>query len=174
MSLLSRGRLIMKFVAVVRRLDPAATAAVANGGFDDDFNEILPAADGTALGASSRREMVAVRVRCQVSRPKGLNLAQMTRGGSQEATDLELTLFSQDLEAAGLVDTNNVPLFRPGDRIQSIEDLNGVTQWAWSYPPGLIVQSVEPRGYGAAIVGTPRFNLVVLHCHVPLQAEEGA
>jgi len=177
MGILTRGRLIMKFVAVIRRLDPAATAAVVDGGFDDDFGEVIPQADGTSLGADSRREMAAVRLRCQVKRPgigsMAFNIDQVTRGGHQEMTDIQITLFMEDLENEGLV-TDGVPVFRQGDRIEQIEDLNGNVQWTWDYPPGLIVQDVEPRGYGIAVVGTPKFNLVALHCHVPKQAGEAA
>lgn len=172
MSLLSRGRLIMKFVAVLRRLDPAATAAVVDGGFDDDFDEIVPVRDGTSLGSDSRRELPAERIRCQLARPgmKGFNLTELTRGGKQKKTDIHVTLFMKDLEDAGLI-TNGVLAVRKGDRIEQVEDLNGNVQWVWPNPPGLFVRHAEPRGYGIAIKGTPQFNLVTLHCFTPLQAE---
>ena len=99
MSILQRGRLISRFVAVIRRLDPEETADVVNGGYDDDFDEILPVQDGTSLGADSRREMDAIRLRCQIHRPSktGFDKDGLTRGGHELETDLHVTLFMKDL-----------------------------------------------------------------------------
>jgi len=52
MSIATRGRLINKFVAVIYRLDTVASAAVVGGGYDDEFDELIPTDDGTQTGAS--------------------------------------------------------------------------------------------------------------------------
>ena len=172
MSILTRGRLIMRFKAEIHRLDPSASAAVPNGGYDDVFDEMVPVQDGTALGGDSRRELDPILLPCQVdieADQKGINEQKLTRGGYDEMTDLVLTLFMPDLEAGGYVDANGHPELREGDRVARILDQGGNVAWEFEYPPGLMVQWVEPRGFGIALRGTPKFNLVYLHCHVPRQ-----
>jgi hypothetical protein len=161
-----RGRLIQRLVCVLRRLDPAATAAVGGGGYDPLFREAVPVDDGTQLGATSRREEAAIRLQCQLNRDRKLAADMMTRGGHQKLADLIIVLFMEDLENASMVDAGgNVQIF-PGDRIEKIEDLNGNAKMTFDNPPGMYVLggSIGPAGYGLAAFGTPQVNLYVLAC----------
>lgn len=160
-----RGRLIHKFVCVLRRLDPVATAAVVGGGFDPMFGEPIPVDDGTQLGAPSRREQAAIRLQCQLNRDPNLGVDMMTRGGHKEDTDLEIILHMPDLENGGYLDANNKPDIHAGDRIEAIEDVNGGVVVTFANPPGMFVKNAELQGYGLAAFGVPKINLVALTCH---------
>jgi len=154
-----RGRLIQRFVAVLRRLDAAATAAVAGGGFDALFGEIAPVDDGTQVGAPSRRELAALRVACQLDRDPDMGRAVQTRGGAEQRVDLVLTLHRRDLEVAGLLDAAGAPLIYAGDRLEQIETLRGALVRAYPAPPGMYVHDVEEAGYGLAAFAVPTVNL---------------
>jgi hypothetical protein len=156
-----RGRLIQRFVAVFRRLDVVATAAVPAGGFDDEFNSLRPVPDGTQAGSSTRVEHDEERVPCQLD-PTDWGSALLSRGGLEDSLDLQLTLHMPDLDRLGLLDANNKPVFAAGDRIDSIETRTGLIQAKFDNPPGLFVTKVELRGWGLAAFGTPKVNLVVL------------
>ena len=88
-----RGRLIQRFVCVLRRQDTVSTAAVAGGGYDDEFGEVLP----DPSGGSSRREHAAVEVPCQVDR-RDWGDQMMSAGGKEERDDIILTFHFRDLE----------------------------------------------------------------------------
>jgi hypothetical protein len=158
-----RGRLINRFVAVIYRLDPVATAAVVGAGYDDEFGSLRPVDNGSQAGTSTRRERVALRLPVQID-SKTWDDVILTRGGHEATADLELCLHMPDLRAAGLVDVTGVIDIAAGDRIDSIEARDGEVQAKFVDPPGLFVTKVEPRGYGLAAFGTPKFNLVILTC----------
>lgn len=160
-----RGRLIQRFLAVVHRLDPAATAAVPGGGYDADFDEPLQVADGTQQGAPSRREMPAVRIPCQLDR-KEWEGATLTRGGYQEETQPDITFHWPDLVRLGLVDANGRALLQPGDRIDAIETIRGQLEVRFPNPPGVFITSVERAGHGLDCFGTPRSNLLIAQCAI--------
>lgn len=168
-----RGRLIQKFVAVLYRIDTAATAAVVGGGFDPEFGEALPVVDGSLLGASSLREQAAIRLPCQLDR-KTWGAVGAARSGYEENADIILALHYTDLENAGLIGVDGVPRIYPGDRVGAIEDLNGATQEVFANPPGMFVTDLERAGYGLAAFGVPRFNLLLLYCSKRHQATTGA
>lgn len=167
-----RGRLIQRFVAVLRRIDTAATAAVPGGGYDPEFGEPLPVPDGSLLGSSSLRELPAVRLPVQLDR-KTWGARDATRGGYEENADIILTFHYPDLEAAGLVGADGVPTLFPGDRIEAIEDRAGVLQEAFPNPPGMFVTDLERAGHGLAAFGTPRFNLLFAYCSKRRQGQTG-
>lgn len=161
-----RGRLIQQFVCVLRRVDPTTTAAVPGGGYDREFQEPLAVADGTQLGASSRRELAAERYRCQIGRDSSLTsgiVKALTPAGQQDTIVWTLLLHRPEIEAAGLVISGAVQIY-PGDRIEAIETVTGVVQHAFPVPPGLYVTGVDAGGFGLAAFGTPQTNLVVLRC----------
>lgn len=167
-----RGRLIQKFVAVIYRVDTAATAAVAGGGYDPEFGEPLPVVDGSLLGASSLRERPALRLPCQLDR-KTWGGKDAARSGYEDMADIIVALHYSDLEAAGLVGADGVPTINAGDRIGAIEDLAGILQEAFPNPPGMFVTDLERAGHGLAAFGTPRFNLLFLYCSKRKQAQTG-
>jgi hypothetical protein len=166
------GRLINKFVAVIYRVDTAATAAVVGGGFDPEFGEAVPLVDGTLLGASSLREMAPLRIECQIDR-KDWGGGELSRSGGDEKMDIILTLSYRDLEVAGLIDANGAPTLYPGDRIDSIERLDGTLQEKFPNPPGMYVTDLGRAGHGLSAFRTPRFNLLDLFCSRRKQASTG-
>jgi hypothetical protein len=167
-----RGRLIQRFVAVLYRIDTAATAAVVGGGYDPEFGEPLPVANGSLLGASSLRERPALRLPCQLDR-KTWGAAGAARSGYEENADIILVFHYPDLEAAGLIGTDGVPQIFPGDRIGAIEDVGGAVQETFANPPGMFVTDLERAGHGLAAFGMPRFNLLIAYCSKRHQAMTG-
>jgi hypothetical protein len=167
-----RGRLIQRFVAVLYRLDPVATAAVTSGGYDATFREPIRVPNGTQLGAASRREKTAIRLRCQIDRTQ-FDGASLIRAGYQPEHQLQLVTFWPELEAAGLIGTDGNPLLAPGDRVGEIETIAGAIEATFPNPPGLWVRNLERAGHGLAAFGVPRTNLLILHCAVGRADGEG-
>jgi hypothetical protein len=158
-----RGRLINPFIAVIYQLDPTATAAVVGGGYDPEFGEILPVANGTQTGASSRREKAAINLRVQLDRTSW-GTPQLTRGGYQTVTDLILTARTMDLEIAGLVDANGLWKLKAGDRIDRLLTIKGAVEQVFDNPPGMYITGFERAGLGLNTKGTPRTNLLFINC----------
>lgn len=158
-----RGRLINRFVCVLARLDAAATAAVAGGGYDPDFRAVVPVANGTQLGSTSRRERAEVRIPCQLDRVTwgGNNLR---RSGNKVEADIIVTLHWPDLERLGLIGTDGRPDIRCGDRIVSIETDAGAIEESFANPPGMFVHDTERAGHGLSPFGGARSNLLNLYC----------
>lgn len=166
-----RGRLIQKMVCVLRRLDPAATAAVPGGGYDPVFGEPIPVHDGTQLGSPSRREEAALRLLCQLDRDPRLGVDLMTRGGHQEQDTLVIVLFMEQLENMGLLGADGKPEIQSGDRIEAIEDRNGNPLVTFPDPPGMYVHEAALQGYGLAAFKTPKINLFTLTCRPEMKGE---
>ncbi len=159
---MTAGRLLQTMVCVLRRLDTAATGAVADGGFDDEFNEVLPVDDGTQLGATSKREMAPIKIECQLAR-KTWGRDEVSRGGHEDNTDIVLTMLIEDLEDLGLFADGKAKIYS-GDRIEQIEDLDGNVQWVFPNPPGMFVYQVTAAGPGLDAMGTPEINLLDIYC----------
>ncbi len=166
-----RGRLIQSFLCDLRRLDTATTAAVIGGGYDDVFAEVLPVDDGTQVGSSSRRELAAVLLPCQVDRVDWDD-DKMLRSGHDPRVQILLHLFMEDIENAGLIDANGAPAIYAGDRVAAILDNSGTVQETFPHPPGMFVTGVERAGYGLDSQSTPRFNLLTLTVTKPRQGDE--
>jgi len=166
-----RGRLIHKFLCDLRRLDTAATATVVGGGYDDVFNEALPIADGSQVGAPSRREHAQVLLPCQIDRIDWGD-DEMLRSGHDTETKILLHLFMEDVENAGLVDDNGAPKIYAGDRVEAILDEAGNVQEKFPDPPGMFVTGVERAGYGLDMGSPARFNLLTLTVSKPRQGGE--
>ncbi len=158
-----RGRLINRFICVLRRLDATATAAVVGGGFDDVWRVPKPVDDGTQFGASTRREMDALRIRCQLDR-RAWGLMTPKPSGTEVNTDIFITLHWPDLVAAGLIGATGEPEIQLGDRIEAIETLAGDIEETFANPPGMYVHDIERAGHGLAAFGVPKTNLLILHC----------
>ena len=166
-----RGRLIQQMVCVLAQVDTEATAAVVDGGYDDEFNEVLPVDDDTQLGSDSLRYKPEVRLPCQVDREQ-FGIKSLTRGGYQTESDIVVVLHRPDLEALGMIDAEGQATIQPGDRIVAIEDKLGNVQNAWS-DQKMLVDDVEPAGYGLHAFGAPKFNLVNLKCKLEREAVGG-
>jgi hypothetical protein len=173
MSIVSRGRLINRFVAVIRRLDTAATAAVVGGGYDKEFDSLKRVSDGTQLGAATRREMAELRLYVQLDRTTWGKITR-TRGGKQIEADIILTFHWPDLENGGLIGVDGEPLLKAGDRIDKIETIAGVVDATFKNPPGMFITEFERAGHGQWPFGTPKTNLLYAYCSYPKVAREGA
>ncbi len=170
-----RGRIIQRFIAVFYRVDPVATSEVVGGGWDAEFGEALPVADGTRTGKSSRREQLALRLMCQIDRQEWGG-DDVTRGGLDPRASIALTVHRQEFERRGLIDANGIPLLYPGDRLDAIEDLAGHIQERFPDPPGMFIAEggIERVGLGLAAFGRPRFNLFTIYCSRQKQGSGGA
>jgi hypothetical protein len=167
--------LIQEFVAVWRIVDRAATAAVPGGGYDRDFGGLAAVADGTQLGAPSRRELPAVRVRCQIDRDTQggrLRDVALTRAGQQDTVALALTLDRQACISVGLCSADGAPLLAPGDRLEAIETTAGAVARAYPVPPGMYVTGVEDGGFGLTWGSPAQINLLLVRC-APAPLGEG-
>ncbi len=163
MSILNRGRLINKFVAVIKRLDTVATAAVVGGGYDPEFDAVIPVDDGTQLGATSRREMADLRLPVQLDRTSwGEN--NPTRGGKQTVADVVLVFHWPDLENMGLIGADGEPVLEESDRIDRIETVKGAVEATFKNPPGMFITGFTRAGHGLSPFGTSRTNLLYTYC----------
>jgi len=172
MTIATRGMLINKFVAVIRRLDTVATAAVVGGGYDKEFDAVRVVNDGTQIGSSSRREMDELRLNVQLDRDSwGRNTPG--RGGRQVVADIVLVFHWPDLENGGLIGTDGEPLLKVGDRIDKIETVMGDVESTFKNPPGMFITEFERAGHGLNPFGTPRTNLLYTYCSYARAAAEG-
>lgn len=170
MSIATRGRLINKFVAVIRRLDTAAIET--DGNYDPLFDAVARQDDGTQTGATGRKEMAEIKIPAQLDRDEDWGAVQASRGGKQIKADLVLALHWPDLEKRGLIDGNGEPVLKRGDRIVKIETRKGNVEATFD-GPGMYVTDLERAGYGQAPFGNPRTNLLYLHCSYQRVADVG-
>jgi len=173
MSLATRGRLINKFVAVICRLDTVASAAVVGGGYDPEFDSLKPVANGTQIGATSRREMADLRLPVQLDRTNWGENNPM-RGGRQIVADIVLVFHWPDLENSGLIDSDGEPTLKVGDRIAKLETVKGEVEATFDNPPGMFITGFERAGHGLSPFGTPRTNLLFAYCSYAKVAIAGA
>jgi hypothetical protein len=166
-----RGRLINRFVAVLRRLDAATTDAVVGGGFDDVLNEVIPVDDGTQLGSTSKRYLPDLRVYAQLDRDPDFGRSVQTRGGGEKSRDVVLVLHRHHLEMEGLINDEGGAMIYKGDRVVQFEDINGNVIRTFPEPPGLYVNDVEDAGYGLAAFSVPQINLIYVTCHPDRQGQ---
>lgn len=149
-----RGRLILPFLAEVRRLDTAATAADPDGagpqtaGYDDDFREpvLLPAPAGAGgPGTVHRVERAPLLLPCQVE-VGSAEKRQMFFAGNSPDSRLVLVCHMRDLEARGLVDAQGRVALGREDRLTAIFDTAGAL--VRTLPTPLFASQVEPAEYG--------------------------
>lgn len=158
-----RGRLIQKFVAVLRRLDALETSGVEGGGYDDVFREHVAVDDDSHTGVSSRREKAEESLQVQVH-SKAYGSATLKVAGQEIDVDMMLVAHWPDVVAAGLVDSTGKVLIQPGDRIDRIESIEGDVVDTFDNPPGVYVKNVSKGGFGLATFGTSRVNLLFVFC----------
>lgn len=135
--------------AVLHRLDVAATRAVDPpgadaAGYDDLWDEPRVYDDAvTSARTSTRRELAAVRVPCQVETFTEQRLRE-TLGGDAQASNVVLVMHRRDLDRLGLIDaTTRDVLIRPRDRISTLERINR---------PGTVVRTLGPDAAGLHVL----------------------
>ena len=164
-----RGRLIQKFFADIRRLDTAAMESTdpdgtgpATGGFDEDFREeVYVDSDGDGIGESSRIEMAAVKVPCQIDRRPD-DKAAPTGEGNASTERLKLAFHFRDLERLGLVSPEGRPLISAGTRLAALYEKDESTLVEeYPDPPGMFVMREQQSGFGLSMRG-PKRNLFIV------------
>ena len=150
-----RGRLIQRFMAEVLRLDRDSTSTTdpdgtgpLDGGYDTDFREpVFVDDDGDGLGESSRQEMDAVRIPCQIE-PRAEDGGSAVGEASTLASEMKLVFHFRDLERLGLVGTDGRPLIGIGDRLAGIYQRNGTMVQEFVDPSGMFVTRLRTTGWG--------------------------
>jgi len=163
-----RGRLIQKFIVHIARLDAQATQAV---GYDPEFNEPIPSADGSQLGGDPRRYHGADVLRCQLDR-KSWGEVVATRGGQEIKADIIITLFWKELENRALLNAKMQPVFQRGDKVVKILTLKGALEEEFDDPPGMFITDLTRAGHGLAAFATPRTNLLYVYCSYDRKGDE--
>lgn len=158
-----RGRLIQRFVAVLRRLDALETSTVEGGGYDDVFREPVAIDDDSHTGVTTRREMDEETLEVQVH-SKAYGSTTLKIAGQEIDADMMLVAHWPDVVAGGFVDTDGKVLIQPGDRIDRIESTDGEVIDTFDNPPGVYVKSTSKAGFGLATFGTARINLLFIYC----------
>jgi hypothetical protein len=159
-----RGRLINKFMADIRRVDPEATRDVddghGNSGMNDVFRELAKVkdADGGAVGTSPRQEMGPLLVPCQVE-PLSYKETSMVPDGDDPRSIIKLVFFRRDFERLELIGEDGMPLLRKGDRLESILLKDGVTVQQ-GFPEGMYLDNFKNDSFGLNM-SNPKANLIV-------------
>ena len=146
---MARGRLIFPFLVDIAQVDTVATAAVADGGYDDVFREpkIVPPASGSGRGTISREE-VTYTYKCQIEPETFEALEEMLTGKSPNS-EITIVMHYRDLEVDGLLDSSGKPLLRTGDRFVQVKHYRtGAVIEVIPNPPGLFVVQVRSGGFG--------------------------
>lgn len=152
-----RGRLIFPFIAVIYRLD---TAATETAGYDPVFRTPKKTYPGNiGVSQSTRRELGPVELRCQVEDSRWEQQRQMASGNAPD-TSVVTVFHMKDLELAGLVDlATGDPKIRVNDRLDRIKRVrDGALVQVVRKPQGLYATEVRPSAYG---IGRERNLLIV-------------
>jgi hypothetical protein len=147
--------LLQKSVAVVHRLDIVATqntdpTGEETAGYDHTLREAIVYNKSAIEGrVSSRKEMNAVRIPCQVENMTEEMLREML-AGDDSISNFILVLHRKTLETMGLLDDNREVVIKKGDRVSAIERFGaapGTIVKKFS-DPGLYVHEVRGRSWG--------------------------
>jgi len=148
-----RGKLINPFLAELARLDTVTTAADPDGvgpltsGYDPDFKETV-VIETAGRRRDARREMLPVRLPCQVEVGAFEALQQLAAGNSP-GSQVTLVFHFRDLERRHMVDPiTGDALLRVNDRLVAIRNLAGDLVQAVRTPPGLYATEVQPQSFG--------------------------
>lgn len=157
--------ILEKSLAVVHRLNPAATASLQPAsqpsGYDKDFHEPITydaVRQGKTVRENARSELPPIRVPCQVEMNRFERLAQ-TPPGDVPQTAVQLVFHRADLRRMKLIDkTTKKLLLKVNDRISAIESFRkpGVPS-VYLDPPGLYIVELQPASFGFGIDGTDLF-----------------
>lgn len=143
-----RVRLIFPFTACLARLDTQATESTTGGkpGYDHTFREPeVKIVDGKRVAA--RAEKNILRLKVQVEDRTWEALKAYDNGVSPEIA-IGLVAHYYDLRQAGLVDIDGKVAINVNDRLESIEDKNGLLVTKVRTPPGLYCIEARPMSYG--------------------------
>lgn len=158
-----------RVVAVIHRLDVAATRAFAPpgrpSGYSSAFRSPVQYDDATSgARSSSRRESAPVRVPCQME-SRSFEQLRKELGGDVPASAVVLVCHRKDLARLALIDvaTKRVSI-RKGDRVSAVERFGSPVGTA-ALPlagEGLYIFHVLPAGFG---LGPDGYDLELLYCH---------
>lgn len=145
--------------AVIYRLDTVGTRGfdppgAATYGYNDAFREpvVFDETGGSSIAdrKTSRAELSAIRVPCQVETAQYDSLRQSFQGTLNQS-DMALVFHRVTLKTLGLIDedTGNV-LISVGDRVAALERHNfeGSVVLRLPGPEGLYITQVMPRSWG--------------------------
>lgn len=122
--------LLQQSIAVIHRLDIRGTrnvdpAGEPTEGYDPTFNEPIVFTEPTTLKReSSRREHPPIRIPCQMELLTEEKLKELGVGDAP-ISNLMLVLHRKDLEALGLLDSNQETILKKGDRLSHLEQFGG-------------------------------------------------
>jgi hypothetical protein len=144
--------------AVIHRLDIVATRAFdppgsATSGVDDAFREPVPydTTEGSSIAdrVTSRVELTAIRVPCQVETDMSDSLHQAYQGNLQRGEYL-LVFSVVDLQLRSLIDASTgKPTFGVGDRVSALEKHNLTGVNAVLLPQeGMFFREMRPASWG--------------------------
>lgn len=153
-------RLIHPVLAVIERLDAAATWAVdppgtPDKGFDPVFKEPRVSDDPTREDA--RQYRAAIEVRVQVEQESYESLVA-TFGGDSPVTDTALVARTRELKLAGLIDSNGKVDIPKGSKVTKLIDPRTRAQVIPEFED-MFVYEVRPRSWGYA----GRMNLYIIY-----------
>jgi hypothetical protein len=159
--------ILEKSVAVVHRLNPAATKDLqpysGATGYDKDFKE--PRTYDRASGQqvyreNARIELPAMRIPCQVESARFERLNQLPPGDVPDSS-ITLVFHRRDLKRLKLIDPKTLKtLLRKNDRVSTIESYRKANVTTVEIdPPGLYFWEIAPGSFG---FGSDGFDLFIV------------
>jgi hypothetical protein len=148
--------LIFPMQVEIARLDTAAVAEDPAGtgppglGYDDEFREpvrVPPADPESSERAPVRRIETLVRLNAQIE-DESFEVLQMFPTGRSPRALLRVVLHMAELESAGLLDDDRLPLLRVNDRLEAVYYSDGSLAQRFPDPPGLYCTEAQPRSFG--------------------------
>lgn len=111
----------------IGRLDTAATAA-SSPGVQSAFRSMrtINANDGSPRETAQKYVSVVLEAQVETGRFRD---ARPTPTGNSPGANMRLVFDRGDLEAQGLINAEGQPLFKEGDRLESVAELDGTVVW---------------------------------------------
>ncbi|NUP12888.1 MAG: hypothetical protein HOW73_43165 [Polyangiaceae bacterium] len=133
-----RGRLLRPFLAEIQRIDTQATT------YDPVWRTpVVTYPGGVRTKSTAYQDPILLRAQIEVTAD---GVQQQTASGNTPDSRIVLVFHFRNLEAAGLVDANGLPMLRVNDRLTRLMRLNG--QQLQVYPRPLYATEVQPTGFG--------------------------
>lgn len=146
-----RGRLIFPFLTEIAILDTETTSQDPLGvgptglGYDDEFREPVIEYESTSSdrGVLRRKETI-VMLPVQFEDDLFESLDMMATGRSPQSA-LRAVLHFRDIERAGLVQDDGLPLLKINDRLVAVYTKTGSLLQRFPNPPGVFCVESQPR-----------------------------